>query len=71
MDAEQQLWNDITNEAGWLNVHSAEKDAIVIDKEPLDEGFMFNITTPDLNSGMNSGYSHLINHEFQDFMDQT
>ena len=71
LDAEQQLWNDITNEAGWLNVHSAEKDAIVIDKEPLDEGFMFNITTPDLNSGMNSGYSHLINHEFQDFMDQT
>ncbi|RCK61034.1 Proline utilization trans-activator [Candida viswanathii] len=71
LDAEQQLWNDITNEAGWLNVHSAEKDAIAIDKEPLDEGFMFNITTPDLNTGVSSGYSHLINHEFQDFMDQS
>ncbi|CAX44948.1 proline utilisation trans-activator, putative [Candida dubliniensis CD36] len=71
LDAEQKLWSDITNEAGWLNMHSTEKDTNVTERDPLDEGFIFNTLSPDLGSSVHSGYSNLINHEFQDFMDQS
>lgn len=71
LDAEQKLWSDITNEAGWLNMHSAEKDTNITERDPLDEGFIFNTASPDVGTSVHSGYSNLINHEFQDFMDQS
>ncbi|KAL6453372.1 PUT3 Proline utilization trans-activator [Candida maltosa Xu316] len=71
LDSEQKLWNDITNEANWLNVHPASAAENKVDKEPLDEGFMFNINNNNGNNEIHSGYSSLINHEFHDFMDQS
>ena len=35
LDAEQKLWSDITNEAGWLNMHSSEKDTNITERDPL------------------------------------
>ncbi|EMG45552.1 Proline utilization trans-activator, putative [Candida maltosa Xu316] len=66
LDSEQKLWNDITNEANWLNVHPASaaenklnhtdnsNTMMMVDKEPLDEGFMFNIVSPTLHHHSNA-----------------
>ncbi|CAI5757304.1 unnamed protein product [Candida verbasci] len=73
LDEEQKLWNEITNEAGWLNVHQPDQPSQFANKtQPDENSFMFNVISPDINTQFNScGYSELINQEFQDFMDQT
>ncbi|KAG7662355.1 PUT3 [[Candida] subhashii] len=97
LDEEQKLWNEITNDAGWLNVAGgnpnqppgiqfsnpalkrggAQQVGIHVHQEAESPGFSYNVVTPQdfpqaggfsLGSG---GYSDLINHEFQDFMDET
>ncbi|RLV90769.1 Proline utilization trans-activator [Spathaspora sp. JA1] len=97
LDEEQQLWNEITNDAGWLNVSGGNPNSPPSGMhEPLkgvaqdlgggvhipnpqnvtpSPGFSFGMPPeefphPGFSVG-SGGYADLINHEFQDFMDQS
>ncbi|KAI5951383.1 PUT3 [Candida jiufengensis] len=51
LDEEQKLWNEISNEAGWLNFHTDPTTT-----NELDKNFYFNMDTPN-------GYSDIINND--------
>ncbi|EGW35227.1 uncharacterized protein SPAPADRAFT_131412 [Spathaspora passalidarum NRRL Y-27907] len=97
LDEEQQLWNEITNDAGWLNVaggnpnqppsamheplkgaHEAVPISVNANAQNVapSPAFSFGMVPPEefSHSGFSmgsGGYADLINHEFQDLMDQS
>ncbi|KAI5960117.1 PUT3 [Candida pseudojiufengensis] len=61
LDEETKLWNEISNEAGWLNFYNNNESQIDDEKQQF---FFNNIDhTTNLNSSSSNGYSDILNND--------